>query len=66
MEDVEIARNTKLKNIYEIAKILDIPEEDVEPYGKYKAKISLKLMEKEPMKLPVRENRWRLCRDRWK
>ena len=31
MEDVEIARNTKLKNIYEIAKILEIPEEDVEP-----------------------------------
>ena len=50
MEDVEIARNTKLKNIYEIAKILEIPEEDVEPYGKYKAKISLKLMEKEKNK----------------
>ena len=46
MEDVEIARNTKLKNIYEIAKMLDIPDEDIEPYGKYKAKISLNFMEK--------------------
>lgn len=40
MEDVEIARNTKLKRIVEIAKQLGIQEEELEPYGKYKAKIS--------------------------
>ena len=40
MSDIEIARNTKLKNIVEIAKSLDINEDDLELYGKYKAKIS--------------------------
>ena len=44
MEDVEIARNIKLKKIQEIAKSLDINEEELEPYGKYKGKISLKTM----------------------
>jgi len=45
MEDIEIARNTKLDNIVKLAKDNDINEEYIEPYGKYKAKISLKLME---------------------
>ncbi|MBR1540216.1 MAG: formate--tetrahydrofolate ligase [Clostridia bacterium] len=40
MEDIEIARNTKLENITEIAKKMGIDEEDLELYGKYKAKIS--------------------------
>ena len=40
MEDVEIARNTKLKKIQEIAEMLDIKEDELETYGKYKAKIS--------------------------
>ena len=44
MEDIEIARNAKLKNITEIANDLEIPEDYVEPYGKYKAKISNKLL----------------------
>lgn len=46
MEDIEIARNAKLKNITEIAEKLGIGEEYVEQYGKYKAKISNKLYEK--------------------
>ena len=41
MEDIEIARNAKLKNIREIAEKLNINEEYLEQYGKYKAKISL-------------------------
>lgn len=41
MEDIEIARNAKLKKIDEITNKLDIPEEYIEQYGKYKAKISL-------------------------
>ena len=43
MTDIEIAKNTKLENIVEIAKKIDIPEEDLELYGKYKAKISNKI-----------------------
>ena len=39
MTDIEIAQNTKLKNIIEIAKKLDINEEKLELYGKYKAKV---------------------------
>ena len=37
MEDIEIARNAKLKKINEITDELNIPEEFVEQYGKYKA-----------------------------
>ena len=40
MSDIEIARNAKLKNIREIAKELDLSEEEIETYGKYKAKIT--------------------------
>ena len=40
MEDIEIARNTKLEKIVNIAKNIGIEEEELELYGKYKAKIS--------------------------
>ena len=40
MEDVEIARNTKLERISKIAEQIGIHEEELEQYGKYKAKIS--------------------------
>lgn len=46
MTDIEIARNTKLQKITDIAKKIDIAEEDVELYGKYKAKISNNVYEK--------------------
>ena len=46
MEDIEIARKAELKNIKEIAKGLNLTEEDIEQYGKYKAKISNKVYEK--------------------
>ena len=45
MTDIEIAKSAKLENIVEIAKKIDIPEEDLELYGKYKAKISNKIEE---------------------
>lgn len=45
MEDIEIARQAKLKNITEIANKLGIDEDYIEQYGKYKAKISNKLLE---------------------
>lgn len=46
MEDIEIARNTKLENIKEIAKKVGIEEDELELYGKYKAKISDSVFEK--------------------
>ena len=46
MEDIKIARNTKLEKIEKIAKNIEIDEEYIENYGKYKAKISLDLMKK--------------------
>lgn len=39
MTDIEIARNTKLEKIEQIAKKINIDDEDLECYGKYKAKI---------------------------
>ena len=45
MEDIEIARSAKLKNVMEITNKLNIPESEVEPIGKYKAKISLNYLE---------------------
>ena len=41
MEDIEIARNTQLKEISTITDELNIPNKYVEPYGHYKAKINL-------------------------
>ena len=46
MTDIEIARNTKLENITEIAKKIGIAEVDIEQYGKYKAKISSNVYDK--------------------
>ena len=46
MEDIEIARNAKLKNIIDITDKLNIPKDYVEPIGKYKAKISLNYLDK--------------------
>ena len=46
MEDVDIARNTKLEKIQNIAESIGITEDDLELYGKYKAKINLKIMDK--------------------
>lgn len=40
--DIEIAQEAQMKPIMEIARSLDIPEDEVELYGNYKAKISLK------------------------
>ena len=41
MEDVEIARNTKLERINKIAEKIGILDDELETYGKYKTKISL-------------------------
>ena len=46
MEDVEIARSTKLEKISKIAEKIGIKDEELEPYGRYKAKINLKIKER--------------------
>ena len=43
--DIEIARETKLKNIREIALEAGFPEDEVFNYGKYIAKIPYKLID---------------------
>lgn len=46
MNDITIARNTKLKNIIDIAKNIGINEDEIEQYGKYKAKINLDILKR--------------------
>ena len=46
MTDIEIARSTELKPINEIAKSLNLKEEEIEQYGKYKAKINQKAIDR--------------------
>ncbi|MBQ9106886.1 MAG: formate--tetrahydrofolate ligase [Clostridia bacterium] len=42
--DIEIAQSAKMLPITEIAKTAGVPEEYLEQYGKYKAKVDLKLL----------------------
>ena len=46
LSDIEIAQNAKCLPIKEIAKSLSIEEDDLELYGKYKAKLPLSLVDK--------------------
>ncbi len=46
LTDIEIAQQAKMKPITEVAKSLGIDEDDLELYGKYKAKLSRGLFEK--------------------
>jgi len=48
--DIEIAQSTKLEHIREIAKKINIQEDDLEYYGKYKAKLPLNLIDEEKIK----------------
>lgn len=49
--DIEIAQQAKIRPIGEIASILGIPQEELEPYGKYKAKIPLRYIDEKKLKL---------------
>lgn len=51
MTDIEIARNCKLKPITEIAAKIGIGEDELELYGKYKAKVAAKPQPKNGAKL---------------
>ena len=46
MTDIEIAKSVELKKISKVAEGIDITEDELELYGKYKAKISSEINEK--------------------
>lgn len=46
MTDIEIAQNTKLSPISQIAKKIDIQEEELELFGNYKAKLNEKIFKR--------------------
>ena len=48
--DIEIAHEAKMLHIRDIASQLGIAEDDLQYYGKYKAKLPLKLIDKEKIK----------------
>ncbi|AVM55971.1 formate--tetrahydrofolate ligase [Capnocytophaga sp. oral taxon 864] len=50
MTDLEIAQKAQMLPIREVAKKLNISEGDLDPYGKYKAKLPLHLINTEKMK----------------
>jgi formate--tetrahydrofolate ligase len=45
LSDIEIAQKATMKKIYEIADGLGIPQDALEPYGHYKAKVSLQYVD---------------------
>ncbi len=45
LSDIEIAQQATMKRATEVAATLGIPEESLEPYGHYKAKVSLDYLE---------------------
>jgi formate--tetrahydrofolate ligase len=45
LSDIEIAQQAKMQRATELARRLGIPEDALEPYGHYKAKVSLDYME---------------------
>ena len=50
LSDIEIAQQCEMKPIYEIADAANVPRDYLEPYGKYKAKIDLSLLDDESRK----------------
>jgi len=45
LSDIEIAQQGKMKRVNEVAAKLGIPEDQLEPYGHYKAKLSLEYID---------------------
>lgn len=48
--DLEIAQSSKMKHIKEMAAVIGVSADDIEYYGKYKAKLPLKLIDPEKIK----------------
>ncbi len=49
-KDIEIAQEAAIKPVVEIAEILGLPQDELELYGKYKAKIPLHFIDEEKVK----------------
>lgn len=49
-QDIEIAQEARIRPIVEIAEILGIPQDELELYGRYKAKIPLYFIDEERIK----------------
>jgi len=49
-QDIEIAQEVKIKPITEIARKLGIPPDELDLYGKYKAKIPLRFIDEGKIK----------------
>jgi formate--tetrahydrofolate ligase len=49
-QDIEIAQEAKIRPITEIAREMGIPSDELELYGKYKAKIPLRFIDEEKIK----------------
>ena len=45
LSDIEIAQQTKMQRVNQVAAKLGIPEDQLEPYGHYKAKLSLEYID---------------------
>ena len=45
LSDLEIAQKAQMKPITEIAQSLGLSSDDIDLYGKYKAKVSLEVLE---------------------
>ncbi len=45
LSDIEIAQQAKIERVVKVAEKLGIPEEHLDPYGHYKAKVSLEYVE---------------------
>ncbi|MBR5604367.1 MAG: formate--tetrahydrofolate ligase, partial [Bacteroidales bacterium] len=48
--DIEIARETSLKKIEDIASSIGVPTDEINNYGKYIAKLPLSLIDEEKIK----------------
>jgi formate--tetrahydrofolate ligase len=49
-QDIEIAQEAKIRPIAEIAREIGLPSEELELYGKYKAKIPLRFIDEDKIK----------------
>ena len=66
--DIEIAQEAKMKPIADIAAGLGLADEDVIPYGRYKAKVNHRLIHKaskqgNPLNIDPRRITWKRCMD---
>lgn len=52
--DIEIAQEAKIQDIREIAKKVGLTEDDIELYGKYKAKVDYNILKKSTDKKPAK------------